>query len=287
MSNAQDEELSPYKKILLVGYPGSGKTSQIWTLPGRKFAYIFDPHALTGLKGLDLEYEKFCPDLEDIDIKVKSLKAGVGDKDDRRKEPKTYVRWEEAFEEKVASGFFNDFDWIIFDSFTTWAETIMDRVTWLNGHLGKQPEQADWAAQMYTIQNAWRVLTSLNLNILCTSHMEMRQDERTKKTYNQLMMTGRLRTRLPMLFSEVLICHANSDAEHSEWLMQTRADKENPVVRTTLQDLEFYEDVTIKDFKRAQDFGLGALLKTSGWIPQREPSLKAGKKKAITSNRSK
>lgn len=261
MPNAKDATVSDQHKILLVGGPGVGKTSQVITLPGKKFLYAFDPNVVASIRGHDVEYEEFVPSIDDLDLSVKTLKKDVGDKTTRKVQPKTYLRWEEDFERRVEEGFFNSVDWLILDSFTTWSETIMDRVQFLAGRLGKHPEQADWTSQMATITNVFRVITNLPCNFLCTAHSEIKMNDDTKKVYGQIMMTGRLRLRLPLLFTEIFACHCTSDAKGIGYQIQTRPDRENPVVRSSIPGLDMFEDMTIQDMSRPQDFGIGALLR--------------------------
>ena len=262
MLNAKDFDPSKQRRILVVGEAGSGKTSQIRTLPGRKFAYIFDPNALPSLEGADIDYLQFSPDIMDLNISAQTLRTGIGDKPLKRAEPVTYREWEKDFEEKLANDFFKDYDWLCFDSFTTWSDCVMDRLLWLNNRLGKQPEQADWGAQVTTIQNVFRVLTNLPLNFYCTGHTEIRQDDLTKRVYGRIMMTGRLRQRLPLLFTDIFASSCESTAKEEAFSLQTRPDREHPVIRTALRGLPMYCDVTIQDFSKPTEYGLGALLKT-------------------------
>jgi len=247
---------------------GSGKTTQFLTLPGKKFMYVFDPNALQTLRGHDVDYKEFCPDITDLNLSVQTLKAGRGDTNKRRPEPKTYIDWEEDFEQRLEDGFFDDYSWIGFDSFTNFLEIIMDRTQYLSNRLGKQPEQADWAAQMITCQNVWRVITSLKLGVFATAHLDLRQNETSKKVYNHLMITGRLRVRLPQLFNNVWACHADIDAKGKpQFEVQTYPDKEFPTIRSQFKT-QVYEDVTIPDFKGdLTKYGLGRLLRQFGYGP--------------------
>jgi hypothetical protein len=127
MPNTKDLGEDTQLRFLLCGYPGSGKTTQALTLPGKKFAYVFDPNALQALRGADIDYEIFLPDAQDVDLSAKTLKSGIGDKPRRRKEPLTYMNWEKDFDDKYDSGFFDNYDWVVFDSFTNFLDIIMDR----------------------------------------------------------------------------------------------------------------------------------------------------------------
>lgn len=270
MPNARDLAQSEQIRFLVAGYMGSGKTTQILTLPGRKFLYAFDPNALQTIRGHDIDYEAFLPEVTDLDISVKTLKANVGDKPQggRRPEPKTYIEWEADFESRLSDGFFNDYDWLCFDSFTNFLEIIMDRTQYLSGRLGKQPEQADWAAQMITCQNVWRVLASLKLSIYATAHLDLRQNDTSKKIYNHLMMTGRLRTRIPLLFNNVWTSHGDIDDKGKPvYEVQTVPDKEYPSIRSQFA-CNAYENVTVPSFTGdLTSFGIGGLLKRFGYGP--------------------
>ena len=265
MPNARDLNEDTQVRFLLAGYPGSGKTTQALTLPGRKFAYVFDPNALQALKGADIDYETFIPTIDDIDTSAKTLKANIGDKPTRRKEPKTYTQWEADFDDRFDKGFFDNYDWLIFDSFTNFLDIIMDRVLYLNGRLGKQPEQADWAAQVNTCSNVWRALASLDLGILATAHLDLRQNDVSKRIYHHLYITGKLRIRIPQLFNNVYICHGDIDEKQNRFFeFQTAADKEYPVVRTQWATKAF-EEATIENFNQPTEYGLGGLLKRFGY----------------------
>jgi len=264
MPNAKDatlDNLGPNKSILL-GYPGSGKTTQLLTLPGNTFAYLFDPSALASLRGYDIEYGEFVPDV--VNLAAQSLTKGVGD-------PLTslnlinahevYDEWENDFEKKVKERFFDPFDNIGFDSFTTFGDIVMDRILFLNKRPGRVPQQDDYGAQMGTIKNVVRTLVSLKKQILCTGHVDFVKDDVTGRVMNQPILTGKLRTRLPLLFSDIYYCECQSDAKQHKYVVQTRPDRFNPTVRCSLKGLEMYEDVTIANWNNPKEYGIGRLLR--------------------------
>src|SRR5512146_2529549 len=111
MANARDAAAPSFNRLLVLGRGGSGKSTQIWTLPGRKFAYLFDPNALLSLRGCDLEYEQFLPDSLELDATLKGFNKGA--KDDKLKssrEPTVYMRWVEDLNRRGDAGFFKEFD---------------------------------------------------------------------------------------------------------------------------------------------------------------------------------
>lgn len=259
VQNASTTTPEMSKRVLLAGGIGVGKTTQFRTLKGKKFMYVFDSTALPSLEGADIDYVTFIPDISDLEIAVKTLKKDVGDKNIRneRLEPKTYREWEDDYQSRGADGFFEKYDWVGFDSLTTFSDIVMDRVQYLNGRLGKQPEQADWTAQMNTIRNVFRVATNLGTNIFATAHVEIQKDETLGKTYGQIILTGKLRIRLPLLFSDIFACHCEEVEGKARFLLQTIPDRMNPVIRTTLRDLKMFENITIDWKKPVEGQGIG------------------------------
>lgn len=251
MPNASEVKPSDQQSIFAIGEIGAGKTSQILTLPGKKFAYLFDPNALNSLAGYDIDYEEFKVNAMDLDLAIQSLKKGVKDTSYRKKkiEPKTYIAWEEDFEKRLEADFFKDYDWLIFDSMTTFSDIVMDRIQYLNQRLGKHPEQGDYTGQMTTIRNVFRAAHGTGTGVYATGHVDLKQDELSKRITNQIMLTGRLRTQIPLLFTQVLYFYPERGKNGPEFKIQTFPDRENPKIRCTFKEVNFTEDVTI-DWKK-------------------------------------
>jgi len=265
MPNAKQAHRKAHEKFLLSGTPGSGKTAQFCTLPGKKFMYLFDSNALNTIIGQDIEYEEFLPDILSMDAvplsksgKAVAKRVVPGARADR------YLAWEQDFEEKERTGFFNDIDWIGFDSLTTFGDIIMDYILLLNGRSGEFPQQDDYGPQMIALRNVFRSVTAMGPGIFVTAHEELIKDESSGRVMNQLLVTGKLRQRLPVLFSEIYHCECRSKANEEKFIIQTRPDRLNPNVRCTLPNLEMFHDVTIKDWSDPTKYGLGAIIAGKG-----------------------
>ncbi len=250
-------------KILLVGSTGSGKTSQFLTLPGKTFVYIFDPSALSTLRGHDITYQIFIPKL--INLAAQSLSKGKGDPVKPTDAPDIYINWETDFEKKNKEKFFDDYDNICFDSFTTFSDMVMDRILKINGRTGQFPQRDDWGAQMQTIGNAVRTFAAMNKTLIFTAHDEFKQDDATSRMQNVIMLTGRLRVKMPLLFSEIYHCDCASTAKEIKYQIQTRPDRMNPTIRCTFRNLDMFEDVTIEDWNNPKKYGIGKILKDQGY----------------------
>jgi len=260
MANAQNAHATSKHKFLLLGDTGSGKTTQFLTLPGKKFVYLFDPNAILSLKGHDIEYEEFLPDR--LNLSVKSLSKGTGGDKTTNLANQVYLAFEKDFNDKLDKGFFDSFDVVGFDSATTMLDTIMDRVLTINGRAGQWPQQDDYGPQMQVFTSLCRTLTSLGKTVFMTGHMETKQDELTKKIFRQPMFTGRLRTKIPLLFSDIFVCEAENDGQGKvKHKVQTVPDRITTCVRSSFKGLQPFEDLTLDWNKPLEEQGLGRLIK--------------------------
>lgn len=284
MPNARDAATETRHRILVLGDTGSGKTTQFRTLPGKKFAYLFDPNALLSLQGSDIEYQEFLPDV--MPMSVRSLKHAEGAKEAKGdRSPVTssdlYLQWETDFNKRLKDGFFDAFDWIAFDSATTLLDLIMDRVLTINGRFGQWPLQDDYGPQMITFMNICRTITGLGKNVYMTGHLDLRQDELTKRVFRRPMMTGRLVSKVPLLFSDVLVLEAENDGKGSViYKIQTVPDRMTTNVRTSIRGLDPFETATIDWDKPIEGQGLGGIL---NWHKRR--SLQEGTAEKATGTR--
>lgn len=252
-----------HRQILAVGEVGTGKTTAFRTLPGKKFAYLFDPNSLASLEGSDIDYIEFLVDRTDLDLAIKTLRksgeGAIGDKQsgELKAVPKTYVNFEEDFQEREQSGFFKAYNWLMFDSLTTLGAIIMDRAQFLNKSMGKQPEQPDFAIEMTNMRNNLRIATSV-CNLYCTAHFEPQRNELTGRVYNQLVITGKNRLRIPLMFSDIFRFDCELVGEKARYTVKTVKDREDPAIRTAVKGLAPVEVVTIDFKKPIEGQGIGA-----------------------------
>lgn len=277
MPNAKDAETASYQRILVAGRGGSGKTTQILTLPGRKFCYFFDPGALASVKGFDLDYEQFLPDFADMDATLKGFnknaKPDDRPSDKKAREPKVYMQWVEDINKKSDSGFFNSYDWLIFDSLTTLNMAIMDRQMWLNNRFGGIEDLGDYRVAGSKITEVFRSIFSLPINIYCTGHISSFQDEKTKMIETQINLPGKSRTMVPLLCTNIWVAKVDDKGVHT--IITKPESRGLQDIRTSIKGLTSPVDVTIKEFIHPERFGIGALLTKANAVtlrPKAEPS---------------
>lgn len=260
MPNALEARSIAKHRFLVLGDTGTGKTSQFLTLPGKKFIYLFDPNAILSMQGYDITYEEFLPDT--LNMSAGSLSKGKGDKTTNHQN-QMYVEWEKDFDERMKDGFFDDIDVIGLDSATTFQDLIMDRILTINGRAGQWPQQDDYGPQMQVFTSVMRTLNSLGKTIYVTGHMETKQDEATKRILKQPMMTGRLKTKIPLLFSDIFCTMTENDGQGNiSYKIQTVPDRMTSTIRTSLKGLDPFENVTIDWSKDVIGQGIGGLLAT-------------------------
>ncbi len=258
MPNANTAMATAKHKYLMLGDTGGGKTTQFLTLPGKKFMYLFDPNALLSIRGHDVDYEEFLPD--NLNLSVRSLSKDRGDKLTNYSSD-VYLQWQKDFDKKLQEGFFEPYDNIGIDSATTLLDLAMDRVLSINGRGGSWPQQDDYGPQMVLFTNICRTLASLNKTIYMTGHLETKQDELTKRIFRGPMMTGRLKTKIPLLFSDIFICDADNDGNGKiTYRLNTVPDRITTTVRNSFKGLKPFEDVTLDFSKPLEGQGLGKLV---------------------------
>lgn len=270
VQTSEDRKVWNTGSIMVCGGGGVGKTTLFGTLPGKKFAYLFDPEALSALPA-GIDYIEFVPEAEEIAAAARTLRKeedqpGGFDTDYGFKEPRTYINYDKDLSERLKQGFFEKYDWVMFDSATTWSEIMMDRIMYLAGRAGKTPEQADYTAEMNLMRSALRKVARTS-RIYLTVHVEPRQDRLTKVVSDELILTGRNRLRIPLRFAHVLVVDADEDAAGNPTRsIVIQKSHDHPYVRTPLSrhpemTTKKAVDVTINFTKPLEGQGLGRYFK--------------------------
>jgi hypothetical protein len=251
---------------MCVGPTGSGKSAQIWTLPGRKFVYVFDPNTLATISGCDCDYVEFLPEFTEMDATLKGFNKGSkSDKPSgKAKEPTLYMRWVDHINTFVDMRKMHseNYEWLVFDSMTFISKALMDRQLYINNRYGDIEELGDYRVVGSKLADVFGTISSLPINIYSTGHIQTYEDDKTKKVVTQIMLPGKGRTMLPLSHTDTWETRAGDRAGTYE--VKTAPEARGlQEIRSAMKGLKPVEDVTIKNFRLATDYGIGALIKKS------------------------
>src|SRR5262245_43484201 len=205
----------------------------------------------------------FLPEITDVDTSLKGFNRGS--KDDgvglkkRRIEPHLYNRWEDD----VIKRDFSPYNWLVIDSLTFLSKAIMDRQLYINNRYGGTEEIADYKVVCSKLAEVFGAITGAPINIFCTAHLSVYQDEKTSRIETQLYLPGRARSIIPLQFTDVFLAVTRDDEKKGTvYEVRTKPDPKGlQDIRTSIPGLDTFEDVTIQRFDdRSTDYGVGALV---------------------------
>lgn len=190
----EDARNSTFNAIIY-GALKTGKTSLLRTCPKPVFVHSFDPNGTLVLRDMITTGEVL------VDARFEH--------EDPFK-PTACRLWEDSFNYLYRKDFFNHVGTFALDSMTTWASIIMNEVIRRaatkkkNREIGGAPQQQDWLLQMSFIENYIRKFLSLPCHCILLGHADQPRDEEGNASGDLgIMITGKLRERIPALFSEI------------------------------------------------------------------------------------
>jgi len=268
VKSMKEAVVSPYHRFLIIGPTGQGKSGLIRTLPGRKLVYIFDPNTMPTIFGTpDCDFAEFLPEFQELDATLKGFnkdpKTGhtyKGDKPQEVIEPVLFNNWRTHFNALIDSGAYSEYAWLCFDSATFFVKAMMDRVLYINNRYGDITDRSDYRQVGDKLSDVFGKMSGLKVNMFLTAHMQTWQDEKTSRITTAIATPGNSRVMLPLSFTTV----AEASCDNGKYLLRTVPQGGTANLRdlrTNIRGLQPVEDVTIKDFNRATDYGIGALLK--------------------------
>ncbi len=263
MPSAKDLKPGMNKKILAYGPTGSGKSGLFTSIPGRKFAYIFDESGLDPLTGLDIDYETFFPDPVRVDVVTTQKKQADPKAQKNIKEPMAYINFIDHFTPFVDSGF-EDYDVIGFLSLTNLAVAIIDRICAIDHRLDKVYELNDYNTTGITMARMFRRCFSVKNKIFyLEAHSDMNQDELTKKIINELDIGKRQRREIPKMLTDVWVTHCETRDNQPHFTLQTLPTKEFPIAKNSM-GLDAILDITMDLSQSRANQGVGRIFKNKG-----------------------
>jgi hypothetical protein len=196
----------------------------------------------------------------ELDATIKGFnKDARSDKPASAREPTAYLRFVDDINKRVAENFFDDYDWLIFDSLTYIARAIMDRNLFLNKRYGDVEERSDNKVVGMKLADIFSSIVTLPINIYATGHIATYENEKTHRLDTELNLPGRARSIIPLGFTDIWLAYR---ADDGRYMVRTKPDARGlQDIRATLPVSET-EDVTIPRFDAtvAGKAGIGRLL---------------------------
>lgn len=192
-------------RAIVYGGSGSGKTFSLRTARLPLYVHSFDPGG-----------SKVLADL------VRTGKAIVDTsfENENPKEPSRFQKWMESVERMNQAGVFKAIGTYVVDSATTWGQCALYQVLKSVGREGTVPQQNDWYPQMNLLEMGIRAMITLPCDVILLAHDTSDKDEISGRITRAPLFTGKLSTRLPILFDEIYYASGQQSAKGTKYVWQ-------------------------------------------------------------------
>jgi hypothetical protein len=194
--------------FILYGGMGTGKTTALLTTPTPLLVYSFDPG------GTDV----FPSERIGKDIFVERFES------EDAKHPTEFERWEKRFDELRKTDFFKQIGTLAIDSATTWGDALMNAILKKQGRAGGVPQLQDYMIAGNSIRDLLKIFTGLPCNCVLTAHVDVDKDEVSGRMKTAIMITGKLKVKIPLLFGEIYVTISKQTKDGISYSFLTRPD---------------------------------------------------------------
>ena len=274
MAKIQNAKALPefeWDNYILAGPAGGGKSTLAATLPGKTLVKCFD---ISGFAA----YAKAARYTNHIDIQTyivqkrdltpyttadnKKGAAAYNTPGLTKETGDLYFEFARDITNEVKNGDLpGEYANLIIDSGTTLQMLVMDAILAKEGRPGQVPIISDYGTQMNLFGKICDQIFALPMNAVLLLHDEFVQDTETSRFQYQLMLTGKMKGRIPTKVSHLIRCTAEGNINTgTTYYIQTVPDRYSESIRTSFNSLSPKHDVTIKDFSKIQSYGLGAII---------------------------
>ena len=232
ITDAYKASMNRTYNVLVYGDTGTGKTKLISTCRRPILVHSFDPGGTLTIRR-EIEEGWIVADTR-------------WEAEDSKQSPK-WDAWEAEYFRLKREGAFNMFATFAIDSLTTLGQLAMNKVLKAVGRPGGVPFQQDYLPQMTMLENVIRDVLSLPCDVIVTAHPDSEKDEATGRLFIGPMVTGKLKVRLPLLFTEIYATISKQTSYGTEYSLLTRSTglhKARTRVGTSIFDM--YEKPDIK-----------------------------------------
>jgi hypothetical protein len=196
---------SGYHTILLLGYPGNGKTTFLGTCRKPILLYSFDPGGASVLQPL----------VDSGDVLVRSMEL------ENKKVPKAWKAFKAAAQEDLSSGILDHIGTLAVDSGTLWVEAMMNESMGGGGD-DATPDRRDYMITANAIADQVKTFSSIPCDFILTAHLEDDIDTNGQVISKSPMLFKSLKARLPTLFAEKWVIREKRTPQGQEFEILTQ-----------------------------------------------------------------
>lgn len=218
--------------FIIYGGTGSGKTSLLRSCRTPVLLHSFDPGGGSVLQS-KVPWSPYDSCIDNGKILVDSRFEGEDPAN-----PSRFELWDKVYHQLKREDFFNSLGTYALD-LTTFSQCIMYYILKKEGRAGTGmimkgegkdakmvyagvPHQNDWMPQMMYIENSIRDLLSYSCDVILLGHDAAIKDEITGGIQKDLMVTGKLTRRIPLLFNEMYHSETVSSAAGTSYKLLTQ-----------------------------------------------------------------
>lgn len=198
---------SKYVNTMVYGYMGSGKTTLLRTAVKPVLIHSFDPGGTKVLSGEINKGEVI------VDNRFEAEDS---------KRPTAYDLWDKALIDLKKVNAFEQIGTYVIDSVTLWSEALINAILKRNGRAGTSPQLQDYMVQITTLTQYVKIITNLPCHVVFTGHVDSDKDEVTGRMTTGIMITGKMKDKLPILLDEIYMASTKETAKGIEYRLLTR-----------------------------------------------------------------
>lgn len=202
-----NSDSSKYVNMLVYGHIGTGKTTLLRTAVKPVLIDSFDPG---GTKVLKKEIER-----GEVVVDNRFEKEDA-------KSPTSYELWDKTFLERKRDGVFDQVGTYVIDSLTAWSEALMNQILKQNGRAGQSPQMQNYLVQITQLAQYVRILANLPCHVVLLGHVDAKEDEVTGKVTTGVMVTGKLKVKIPILLDEMYLATTKETSKGIDYRLLTR-----------------------------------------------------------------
>lgn len=119
-----------------------------------------------------------------------------------------------------------DINVVVGDSITALSMAALAKIAYVNNRLGEPLQIQDWNHEMWATKQMCLDLQNLQIShaVITMAHTDLAKDDASGRTYNRLVLTGKLPKQLIKLFPEIYWANITKRAGKSEFKWQTIPD---------------------------------------------------------------